>query len=94
MPIQLTTAIAVWLFFTILLTWKLFERFVYVYGTGEATMDLRIPSWPFVFLIWAGVAVSIIGILARMVRIAVYGEGLDHFEDAEAVETAEAANGD
>jgi hypothetical protein len=82
------------LFFTCLLTWKLFQRFIYVYGNGEATMDLRIPSWPFVFLIWAGVAVSIIGILARMVRIAAYGEGLDHFEDTEAVETGEAGAGD
>ena len=74
---------SVLLVFTLALTWKMFVRILTVWRAGEGTMDLRIPTWPFVAFLWAGVAVSIVGVVARLVRIAVRGEGLDHYESAE-----------
>jgi C4-dicarboxylate transporter, DctQ subunit len=55
--------------FTILLTWKLFDRVQSAAASGEATMDMRIPAWPFYALICAGVAVSILATIARLVLI-------------------------
>lgn len=76
---------SVLLVFTLLLTWKMGERVLTVWRAGEGTMDLRLPHWPFVALIWTGVAVSLVGVMARLTLIALHGAGLDHFERAEAI---------
>lgn len=72
-----------WLFlllFTLLLTWKLLHRVESAAAGGEATMDMRIPAWPFYAIIWAGVAVSILAVVARLIII-ISGRGsLDHFD--------------
>jgi len=78
------------LLFTCLLTWKMFARVVSAAQSGESTMDLRQPAWPFMALIWVGVAVSIIAIVARLILL-VTGRGtLEHFDDVdtEAEDTA------
>ncbi len=77
---------AVLLLFTLLLTWKLFERTASAARSGEATFDLRLPAWIFLGLIWVGVAVSILTILARLIIILRGRGGLDHFESAEIAE--------
>ncbi len=73
---------AVLLLFTSLLAWKMFHRVASAQASGEATFDLRMPAWPFLGLIWAGVLVSILAILARLLMI-MRGGTLDHFERVE-----------
>lgn len=68
------------LLFTLLLAWKMFDKVVSAARSGEATMDLRLPAWPFYALIWAGVAVSILAILARLGIVASGRGSLDHFD--------------
>jgi TRAP-type C4-dicarboxylate transport system permease small subunit len=74
---------SVLLLFTILLTWKMFGRVSSAAMSNESTMDLRLPAWPMMGLIWLGVAVSLPAILARLILI-VTGRGtLDHYESTE-----------
>ena len=68
------------LLFAALLCWKMFGRVASAAGSGEATMDLRLPAWPMMGLIWAGVLVSLPAILARLILIVTARGGLDHFE--------------
>lgn len=71
---------SVLLIFTLLLAWKMFGRVSSAAVSNESTMDLRLPAWPMMGLIWLGVAVSIPAILARLILI-VSGRGsLDHYE--------------
>jgi TRAP-type C4-dicarboxylate transport system permease small subunit len=69
--------------FTILLAWKMFGRVSSAAGSGESTMDLRLPAWPMMSLIWLGVVVSIPAILARLILIVTGRGSLDHFESIE-----------
>ncbi|MDF1776573.1 MAG: TRAP transporter small permease [Rhizobiaceae bacterium] len=75
-----TFAWAVLLLFTCLLAWKMLDRVLSAAKSGEATMDLRLPAWPIMALIWAGVAVSILTVLARLILVATGRTSLDHFE--------------
>jgi TRAP-type C4-dicarboxylate transport system permease small subunit len=68
------------LIFTVLLTWKMFARVSSAAGSGESTMDLRLPAWPMMGLIWLGVAVSLPAILARLLLIVTGRGSLDHYE--------------
>ncbi len=68
------------LIFTVLLTWKMFARVASAAGSGEATMDMRLPAWPMMGLIWLGVAVSLPTILARLLLIITGRGSLDHYE--------------
>lgn len=77
---------AVLLLFAALLAWKMGSRVLGAATNGETTMDLRLPAWPLMGLIWAGVAVSLIAILARLILVASGRGTLDNFD---AVETAE-----
>lgn len=72
------------LVFTVLLAWKMLARVQSAAASGEATFDLRLAAWPMMALIWAGVVVSVITILARLVLIARGRGGLDAFDEAEA----------
>lgn len=73
---------AVLLAFTCVLAWKLKDRTLGAMASGEATFDLRIPSWYFYALILAGVTVSILTTAVRLVKV-LRGEGLEHFETIE-----------
>ncbi len=69
--------------FTVLLFWKLSSRAYSAFYSGEATFDLRIPAWPMLALIAAGVGVSVITVGARILLIATNRGGLDAFETVE-----------
>ena len=71
--------------FTIVLFWKMSARVASAFASGEATFDLRLPVWPLLALITAGVGVSIVTIAARTLLIATGRGGLDPHE---AVETS------
>src|SRR5690606_30310832 len=68
------------LLFTVLLAWKMSHRVMSAYASGEATFDLRLPAWPFLALIWAGVIVSIPAVLARVLLIVTGRGSLDHYD--------------
>lgn len=72
------------LFFTVLLTWKMYDRVISAWRSGEATFDLRLPAWPFLALACAGAAVAVVTVFARIVIIAAKRGSLDHFDSAEA----------
>ena len=74
---------AVLLVFTVLLAWKMWARVMSASASGEATFDLRLPAWPMLALITAGVVVSIVTIAARMLLIAANRGGLDSHEVVE-----------
>lgn len=78
-----TFAWTVLLIFTCLLAWKLLDRVLSASRSGEATMDLRIPAWWIMALTWAGVAVSIFTVLARLILVATGRGSLDHFDSAD-----------
>jgi TRAP-type C4-dicarboxylate transport system permease small subunit len=71
---------AILLAFTLLLAWKMLARVESAAASGEATFDLRLPAWPMLGLIWAGVAVSAVAILARILLIASGRGDLENFE--------------
>lgn len=72
--------------FTLLLAWKMLDRVRSTARSGEATMDLRLDAWPFYALIWAGVAVSILAILARLIIVASGRGSLDHYDPVDPVD--------
>lgn len=78
-----TFAWSVLLLFTVLLAWKMFGRVSSAAMSNESTMDLRLPAWPMMGLIWLGVAVSLPAILARMILIITGRGSLDHYESIE-----------
>jgi TRAP-type C4-dicarboxylate transport system permease small subunit len=71
---------SVLLLFTLLLTWKLLVAVLSAEASGVATMDLRLPHWPFFALVWAGVAAANLAILARLILVAAGLAGLDAYE--------------
>ncbi len=54
------------LLFTVLLAWKLGDRLESAFASHEATMDLRLPVWPWLGMIWLGVVASVVTIAARI----------------------------
>lgn len=68
------------LIFTVLLAWKMFGRVSSAAVSNESTMDLRLPAWPMMGMIWLGVAVSLPAILARLILIVTGRGSLDHYE--------------
>jgi len=71
--------------FTVLLFWKMWGRAASAFASGEATFDLRLPAWPMIALIAAGVAVSILTIGARILLI---GTGRGELDSHETIETS------
>lgn len=71
------------LIFTGLLAWKMFGRVSNAAISNETTMDLRLPAWPMMGLIWLGVAVSLPAILARLILIVTGRGSLDPYESIE-----------
>jgi TRAP-type C4-dicarboxylate transport system permease small subunit len=69
------------LLFTLLLAWKMFGRVASAWSSNESTFNLRLPVWPLMALVWAGVVASVIAILARLVMMATgrrAGSELEH----------------
>lgn len=54
------------LLFTVLLAWMLLGRVESAYASAEATFDLRLPVWPWLAAIWAGVVASVFTITSRI----------------------------
>jgi TRAP-type C4-dicarboxylate transport system permease small subunit len=78
-----------WLF-AALLAWKMFERLGSALASGETTFDLRLPIWPFLGLIWAGIAVSLVTIGVKVLGILL---GRDTVVSADGIELDEAKRG-
>lgn len=74
--------------FTVLMSWKILARVMSAQASGEATFDLRMPAWPFLALIWAGVTVAIVTVLARILIIATGRGTLDHFDAPDVATTS------
>ncbi|KIQ69833.1 hypothetical protein [Wenxinia marina] len=74
---------AVLLVFTILLAWKVFGRVESAYASGESTFDLRLPVWPLIAGIWAGLAAAVLTTAAGLVVLLTGGrlEGLAPQDD-------------
>jgi TRAP-type C4-dicarboxylate transport system permease small subunit len=66
--------------FTLALIWKIGGRVAAQFPGGEATMDLRIPHWPFLALLVAGLVMAAIMTLIRLWRVLKFGEGLEEHE--------------
>jgi len=62
------------LLFAVLMTWKIFGRVSGAQASGETTFDLRLPLWPFLGLIWAGLAASCLTIGMKLLRILAGGD--------------------
>lgn len=71
------------LIFTCLLVWMMFTRVESAGLSNESTMDLRLPVWPFMGLIWLGFVVSVPAILARLLIVVSGRSSLDHFDPAD-----------
>ena len=75
--------------FTVLLTWKIGEKSLDALTSGEATMELRLPHWPFLLAIWLGVAASLFTNTLRLWRILSRGQDLGEFDGIDAHLTEE-----
>ncbi len=69
--------------FTALLVWKMWARVGNAWLGGDATMDLRLPHWPFFAAIWLGLVAALIATLWRLWLVAAQGRDLAEFEDVE-----------
>ena len=54
------------LLFTVLLAWMLLGRVESAWASAEATFDLRLPVWPWLAAIWAGVLASVFTVTIRI----------------------------
>ena len=54
------------LLFTLLLAWMLLGRVESAWASAEATFDLRLPVWPWLAAIWAGVLASVFTVTIRI----------------------------
>lgn len=73
------------LFFTCLLTWKILERVLGAYASGDSTFELRLPHWPFFAALWLGLVAALFTTSVRLYRVIVHGQDIDEFEDVEAL---------
>nr|WP_255553729.1 TRAP transporter small permease [Maritimibacter sp. DP1N21-5] len=79
---------AVLFVFTVTLTWKIWGRVMSAIGGGDATMDLRLPHWPFFLAIWVGLLAAVFATGVRLFLILRRGSDLGEFDgiDAELIE--------
>ncbi|MBO0902808.1 TRAP transporter small permease [Jiella sonneratiae] len=68
------------LLFTLLLVWKLGGRVLSQMPGGETTMDLRLPQWPFLAFVVAGLVMAVVTTLIRLWLVLRWGEGLEPYE--------------
>lgn len=69
--------------FTALLVWKMWGRVGNAWRGGDATMDLRLPHWPFLAAIWLGLVAALLATLWRLWLVLARGRDLAEFEDVE-----------
>lgn len=74
---------SVLLIFSILLAWKIGERTFSAYSGGDATMELRLPHWPFFLAIWLGIVASVFTVAVRLWRVVKWGHDLGEFDSVE-----------
>ncbi len=68
------------LVFTLLLTWKIWERVQSAIGGGDTTMDLRLQHWPFFLAIWLGLVAALFTTGVRLWLIAARNQGLGEYD--------------
>lgn len=66
--------------FTAAMTWKIWQRVNAAMGGGDATMDLRLPHWPFFLAIWLGMVAALFTTTVRLWRIVRHGTDLGEFD--------------
>lgn len=66
--------------FTGLMCWKIWGRVNSAMSGGDATMDLRLPHWPFFLAIWVGLMAALFTTLVRLWLIARHGTDLGEFD--------------
>ena len=71
---------SVLLLFTVLLCWKVFDRVVNALVGGDATMELRLPHWPFFAAIWLGLVAAVFTTSVRLFLVVARGRDLGGFE--------------
>ncbi|WP_158968224.1 TRAP transporter small permease [Chachezhania sediminis] len=71
------------LFFTALMTWKIWERTMDAMGGGDATMELRLAHWPFFLGICLGLLAALFTTALRLWLIVTRGTDLGEFESIE-----------
>jgi len=76
---------SVLLIFTALLVWKIFGRVVNAHAGGDATMDLRLPHWPFFAAIWTGLVAALLTTAWRLRLIVARDRDLEDFEAIDAL---------
>lgn len=76
------------LIFTAMMTWKIWGRVTQTMAGGDATMDLRLPHWPFFLAIWLGLVAALFTTAVRLWMILARGSDLDEFDgiDADLIE--------
>ena len=75
---------AILLLFTIAILWKIGLRTLSQIPRGEATMELRLPHWPFLAAIVGGLFMACVTTTIRLWRILRHNEGLESHESVEA----------
>lgn len=68
------------LIFTALMCWKIWGRVNAAMSGGDATMDLRLPHWPFFLAIWLGLMAALVTTALRLWRIVTRGSELGEFD--------------
>jgi TRAP-type C4-dicarboxylate transport system permease small subunit len=71
---------AVLLGFTLLLTWKIWERVQAAMSGGDATMELRLAHWPFFLGIWLGIVAAVFTTIVRLWLIVREGRDLGEYD--------------
>lgn len=71
---------SVLLVFTALLAWKIGERVLDAYWSGDVTMDLRLAHWPFFAVIWVGIAAALFTTAYRVWLIAMHDRDLQEYD--------------
>ena len=68
------------LIFTALMAWKIWGRVNSAMHGGDATMDMRLPHWPFFLAIWLGLVAALFTNALRLWRILRDGSDLGEFD--------------
>ena len=71
---------AILLAFTAAMVWKIGERVLAAMSGGDATMEMRLPHWPFFLAIWLGLVAALITTAMRLWQILRDGSDLGEFD--------------
>ena len=82
-------ATLVLLFVVTVQTYTLFDKVVGTYNDHVLTFDLRLPTWPFFAIAWAGDVSAVLLIAIRTYRLIFHPEALSHEVSASEAKTVE-----